>query len=145
MTIKNHAAAALGRLGRGKSSPAKKVSSRKNGRLGGRPPSAVIRDWTVFMDAVDECRRNRTVAPLHAVFLKSRITRERALITSTARYLCTREFGCSSPNWASESIWLRDPWFVSGVENLKAMALIESPIEFRSNHIFVLGNFLSRV
>jgi hypothetical protein len=33
---------------------------------------------------------------------------------------------------------------VSGVENLKAMALVESPAWFRRRNVFVLGNFLNR-
>jgi hypothetical protein len=39
----------------------------------------------------------------------------------------------------------KDPWFVSGMENLKAITLVESPLHFRRRKIFVLGNFLSRV
>jgi hypothetical protein len=39
---------------------------------------------------------------------------------------------------------LSEPWFVSGMENLKASALLESPLPFRRNNVFVLGNFLSR-
>lgn len=97
------------------------------------------------MDAVDECRRTRSVEPLHTLFLQSRITKERAIINSTAHYLCTREFNTSAPIWAEKNLWLREPWFVSEVENLKAMALLESPASFRSNNIFVLDNFLSRV
>jgi hypothetical protein len=38
-----------------------------------------------------------------------------------------------------------DPWFVSGMESLKAIALVESPLPFRLRKIFVLENFLSRV
>lgn len=142
---KNPFAVALGKLGKGKTSPSKAVSSKRNGKLGGRPPSEAIRDWTVFMDAVDECRRKKSVEPLHFIFLRSRRTKERALIHATAKYLCFREFKIPAPKWASASMWLKDPWFVSGIENLKAMALIESPMEFRCNHIFVLSNFLSRV
>jgi hypothetical protein len=41
-------------------------------------------------------------------------------------------------------LFLPDPWFVAGIENLKASALVESPVQFRRNNIFVLGNFLSR-
>ncbi|NCO37375.1 MAG: hypothetical protein COZ06_23865 [Armatimonadetes bacterium CG_4_10_14_3_um_filter_66_18] len=39
---------------------------------------------------------------------------------------------------------LPEPWFVSGIENLKATALVESPTHFRKRRIFVLGNFLER-
>ena len=38
----------------------------------------------------------------------------------------------------------KPPWFVSGMENLKAIALAESPLRFRIRKIFVLSNFLSR-
>jgi hypothetical protein len=40
---------------------------------------------------------------------------------------------------------LEEPWFVTGIENLKAMAIVESPVFFRRRLIFVLENFLSRV
>jgi hypothetical protein len=96
------------------------------------------------MDCVDQCRRQQSVASLELLMLKSRITRERALINATARYLCS-EFGITPPEWAQRSVWLKEPWFVSGIESLKAMALVESPAEFRANHIFVFDNFLSRV
>jgi hypothetical protein len=39
----------------------------------------------------------------------------------------------------------RKPWFVAGMENLKAIAVAESPLRFRIRKIFVLENFLSRV
>ena len=142
---KNPFAVALGRLGKGKTSEAKAKSSSSNGRLGGRPPSVAIRDWNPFMNAVDECRLIGSVEPLYERFKKSRITREKALIIATTNYLCTYELNRQVPKWAEALIWLKDPWFVSGVENLKAMALLESPLEFRASHIFVLGNFLSRV
>lgn len=37
------------------------------------------------------------------------------------------------------------PWFVSGMENLKAIASAESPLSFRWRKIFVMEIFLSRV
>jgi hypothetical protein len=40
---------------------------------------------------------------------------------------------------------VRRAWFVSGMENLKAIALVESPLPFRRRKVFVLENFLSRV
>ncbi len=141
----NNHAAALGKLGGQKKSSKKAASSRKNGRLGGRPAHGGIRDWVKFMDAIDSCRRERSVDPLHRLFVRSRSIRERSLINASSRYLCSELHLSLLPEWSKLSLWLKSPWFVSGMENLKATALLESPAEFRANNIFVLGNFLSRV
>lgn len=39
---------------------------------------------------------------------------------------------------------LKDPWFVTGIENLKAIAIVESPVFFRRRKIFTLQNFPGR-
>ncbi|MEO8061629.1 MAG: hypothetical protein ABI821_02665 [Pseudomonadota bacterium] len=101
-------------------------------------------DWVPFFDAVDEVRRSRRFEALKRLYSRSRRTRERALINSTACALAA-ELGESPPWWATRPLFLSEPWFVSGVENLKASALVESPTSFRRNNVFVLGNFLSRV
>lgn len=66
-----------------------------------------------------------------------------ALLASTAEYLCA-ELGIERPKWLRTVPAVKDPWFVSGMENLKAIALVESPVYFRIRKIFVLENFLSR-
>ena len=66
-----------------------------------------------------------------------------ALYCAVAASLC-RELNISVPHWCNAFPPLEKPWFVSGVENLKAFALIESPVEFRARNIFVLNNFLDR-
>jgi hypothetical protein len=53
--------------------------------------------------------------------------------------------GFQSPEWVLNVPACKDPWFVSGIENLKAIALVESPLFFRIRKIFVLENFLTRV
>jgi len=70
-------------------------------------------------------------------------TRLKALIASTVEELC-KQLTVSPPDWRKGIGPLPKPWFVSGVENLKAMALVESPAIFRARNIFVLNNFLSR-
>lgn len=100
-------------------------------------------DWAAFFDAVDETRRTRQFDTLRHLYERSRRTREKALINSTACALAA-EMGLPPPWWAMNPLVLDEPWFVSGVENLKASALVESPVYFRRNNVFVLGNFLSR-
>lgn len=70
--------------------------------------------------------------------------RLQALIASTVESLCI-EKNRRAPDWCRGIPSLSVPWFVAGVENLKALALVESPASFRKRNIFVLGNFLERV
>ncbi len=65
------------------------------------------------------------------------------LLASTVEYLCD-ENGLEWPEWTSKIPACEDPFFVSGIENLKAIALAESPLVYRIRKIFVLGNFLER-
>lgn len=66
-----------------------------------------------------------------------------ALLASTVEFLC-RKHGISVPWWCAGVPPLSRPWFVAGIENLKAAALAESPAQFRRRNIFVLSNFLER-
>lgn len=66
-----------------------------------------------------------------------------ALLCSIVKDL-TQKFRLPTPSWAKRRYFLKDPWFVSEMENLKASALIESPIPYRENNIFVHENFLDR-
>ena len=67
----------------------------------------------------------------------------KALIAATITELC-REGQMTPPDWAKKNPPLEKPWFVAGMESLKASALIESPVSFREKNIFVHENFLSR-
>lgn len=67
----------------------------------------------------------------------------KALLASTVETLCL-ERGLAAPPWTEGIPPLDGPWFVSEVENLKPMALVESPVYFRRRNIFVLENFLER-
>ena len=66
-----------------------------------------------------------------------------SLLASTVEYLCD-ELGIETPDWVWDVPPCKEPWFVSGYENLKAIAIAESPVFFRRRKIFVLENFLSR-
>jgi len=67
-----------------------------------------------------------------------------ALLASTAESLCD-EIGIEAPDWLADVPACSHPFFVSGIENLKAITIVESPLRFRMRKIFVLENFLSRV
>ncbi len=99
--------------------------------------------WQIpLMDFVDEFRRMKSPASLQEP-LGGQDERFDALLASTIEYLCAEQ-GVSIPAWVWQVPACRDPWFVSGVENLKATALVESPVYFRRRKIFVLENFLDR-
>jgi len=66
-----------------------------------------------------------------------------ALLASIVDALCAEQ-GWDVPDWSAAVGPLPRPWFVSGIENLKASALQESPVRFRRRNLFVLSNFLSR-
>lgn len=55
------------------------------------------------------------------------------------------ELGISPPLWATSSFRLDEPWFLSGLESMRAIAIVESPPYFRRNGIFVTKEFLMRV
>lgn len=100
--------------------------------------------WTVpLMDFVDDFRREGTVEDLEGS-LTIRDHNTTALVASVVEHLCDEKH-IDPPRWIRETPSCKDPWFVSGIENLKAIALVESPIHFRKRKIFVLENFLERV
>jgi transcriptional regulator with XRE-family HTH domain len=66
-----------------------------------------------------------------------------ALLAATVETLCDEDH-MAAPLWCMTVLPLPEPWFVSGIENLKATAVQESPIHFRSRTIFVLASFLER-
>lgn len=102
-------------------------------------------DWKIhYFNFVDAFRKSRRVELIREAPHKNLSPELLALIASITRELCL-ETRVSVPDWANRRYTLSKPWFVSGMESLKAFALVESPASFRSNNIFVLENFLSRV
>lgn len=100
--------------------------------------------WALFlMGFVDDFRHYRDTRSI-AEPLPYTDPRLDPLLASTAESLCD-ELGLEAPDWLAQVPACPTPWFVAGVENLKAIALAESPLRFRIRKIFVLKNFLSRV
>jgi hypothetical protein len=100
--------------------------------------------WKVaLMDFVDDFRRNPNLLAIAEPFVSGDDQKD-ALLASVIETLCD-EARLSIPEWVQQVPACRKPFFVSGLENLKALALAESPIHFRIRKVFVLENFLQRV
>lgn len=101
-------------------------------------------NWVVaLMDFVDDFRYYRSDSAVAQSFEPNN-ERFDALLAATAHYLCD-ELKIATPRWILEIPACKDPRFVAGMESLKAIALVESPLQFRLRKIFVLENFLHRV
>ncbi len=100
--------------------------------------------WKIpLMDFVDDFRRHRDVAAIEEPFMLDD-ERVDAVLAGVIEYLCD-ETKISIPDWLSNVPSCRQPYFVSGIENLKATAIVESPLRFRMRKVFVMENFLYRV
>lgn len=100
--------------------------------------------WKIhLMDFVDDFRYHKDISAIKESFELSD-NKTDALLASVAESLCD-ELKQEPPEWLSKVPACREPYFVSGLENLKATAIVQSPLRFRIRKIFVLENFLSRV
>lgn len=101
--------------------------------------------WKQFLfEFVDAFRNQASESLIETPPVPKTGPRIRALLTSTVEMLC-HELNLDVPWWTAGVGTLPEPWFVSAVENLKASALIESPVWYRKRQIFVLDNFLERI
>lgn len=100
--------------------------------------------WKIWLfNFVDAFRKAKDRAYIETPPVQELSPKLNALIAATVETLC-EELKVKPPSWCSAVPTLRSPWFVSGIENLKATSVAESPIHFRKRNIFVLENFLSR-
>ncbi len=109
----------------------------------------VLRDgnssWKIhYMNLVDEFRR--TLDPrLILLPPPAELSVDlKAMLAGIVQSLCD-ELAIDSPPWSLRRYDLEKPWFVSETESLKASAILESPLAFRRNQIFVGSNFLQRM
>ena len=100
--------------------------------------------WKIpLMDFVDDFRYYKDVSAIREPFPLDDEKRD-AVLASVIETLCD-ETGLQVPEWLDDVPACRDPYFMAGMENLKAFAIVESPLRFRIRKIFVLENFLTRV
>src|SRR3989338_989292 len=103
------------------------------------------KDWKIhFFNFVDSLRSTQDIHLIQSAPYQEDLPQNlRALLAATVETICD-EKKMKHPLWCGEINSLDVPWFLSGIENLKAMALVESPLHFRKRNIFVMENFLSR-
>lgn len=100
--------------------------------------------WKVaLMDFVDDFRYHKDVSAVLDPFQLDDEQRD-AVLASVIETLCD-EMNLEVPAWLEQVPSCEQPYFMAGVENLKAFAIVESPTRFRLRKIFVMENFLSRV
>lgn len=100
--------------------------------------------WKIhFMNYVDEVRRSHDPRLMMLPPIPSLDQRLQSLLASMTCELCF-ELQIDAPSWVATVRYLDQPWFPSGMESMKATAIVESPYSFRKNNIFVLQNFLTR-
>jgi hypothetical protein len=67
-----------------------------------------------------------------------------ALLAATLHYLSNEQKIENVPAWISSAYTLDHAWFPAGLKSMQAMAIAESPLEFRRNDIFILRDLLDR-
>ena len=100
--------------------------------------------WKIaLMDFVDDFRRHKSNAAIAEPFELGDEEKD-AVFAGVIETLCD-EVGLEIPPWLDEIPNPRRPVFLSRMENLKAIAIAESPVRFRLRNVFVHDNFLFRV
>lgn len=100
--------------------------------------------WKIhFFNFVDAFRKDRSFELIKDEPVDDLDEKYKALLAAMVWALCD-EIGITPPAWAVLQPPLKEPWFVAGIENLKAISIVESPAFFKQKNVFVLGNFLSR-
>lgn len=95
------------------------------------------------MDFVDDFRRTKDSAAIAQPFALGD-ERKDAVLAGVIETLCD-EMNIEIPGWLNSVPACGEPYFVSGLESLKAISIVESPVHFRIRKVFVMENFLFRV
>jgi hypothetical protein len=103
----------------------------------------------ILADFIDEFNRSKPVKKQKMVekFPFKGVTdiKHIAYIAAMVEELCFRN-NMEIPGWVWDKKYqLKEPFFVGGLESLKAFLIAESPLPFRRRNIFVSSNVLQRV
>jgi len=100
--------------------------------------------WKIALfDFVDDFRYHKNAAAIREPFTLNSEDKD-AVLAGVIETLCD-EMNIMIPEWLYEVPASSHPFFLSGIENLKAFSIVESPSRLRLRKVFVCDNFLSRV
>jgi len=95
------------------------------------------------MDFVDDFRYYKQPAMIAEPFELGDEDKD-AVLAGVIETLCD-ELNIPIPSWLRNVPPCREPLFLSRIESVKAIAIVESPVRLRLRNIFVWDNFLFRV
>ena len=100
--------------------------------------------WKIaLMDFVDDFRRTKKRSAIETPFELGDEEKD-AVFAGAIETLCD-EMEIEIPLWLTQIPNPKRPVFLSRMEDLKAIAIVESPVRFRLRNVFVCDNFLFRV
>ncbi len=100
--------------------------------------------WKIpLMDFVDDFRYYKDEEAIAKPFELGDEEKD-AVFAGVIETLCD-EMDIQIPSWLADVPPCRKPLFLSRMESLKAIAIVESPVRFRLRKVFVMENFLFRV
>jgi hypothetical protein len=104
--------------------------------------------WRRLLDFVDDFRgssRPGRLALVETAPMSCGDVRFDAAMAAIAEFLCD-EAAIPWPAWTDGPEWFVEPWwFVSGLRGYEAMALRDSPVEFKRHGVFVNEGAFDRV
>lgn len=101
-------------------------------------------DWQIaYFDFVDSFLATQSELLIEDRPVDGLEIKHLALICSITLQLC-EENKVRPPEWATLSLELEEPWFISRFQSLRAHCLVESSAYFKRNNIFVGEGFLKR-
>ena len=100
--------------------------------------------WKIpLMDFVDDFRYYKDVGAISEPFELGDEEKD-VVFAGVIETLCD-ELNIEIPEWLAYVPSAQKPVFLSRMESLKAMSIVQSPVRFRLRKVFVMENFLFRV
>jgi hypothetical protein len=98
-----------------------------------------------FIDAFNRADKDKKQQMVEKFPFKNiKDKRYSAYIAAAVEELCFTN-NMDIPGWVFDKKYrLKEPFFVGGLESLKAFLIVESPVSFRRRNIFVSANVLKR-